>query len=711
MGRLTHTVSGKIADVHSPTVAPIRSLKAHFLPVQEGSGEASPTNIRNITFKSSLDVYKFGVNVFDGVWEDGGLNTSTGEDKVMSGWIRSKNYLAVRPSSEYVMIYEDPNPSSPGWHMCMFEYDENKTFINYTWYMAGALHTFGNTTHYVRFFMDSGYTAASSRDVSVNYPSTVTEYIPYVAPEIIPVEWTSNNIVYGGYIDLVTGVIATEYKMWTANTANMNRNSDNYPGWNGCGIINVVGPGYDQIFYPNNVDGSFMNCGRQINIITKYEGSDNVVLGRGTYGLTEAEWKALAIDVQFCYRLPEPEIVGTVNDPATLFTSKGITNFADSDNMPVEVEYDVAENPEIIKMRKKFIASEPHLVVKNDRINTFNTDMVHGLKSLKVAVNYTQDGTGDPSPTNIRAIHGFSGVGVNVTGKNIFDSSQADWVSGKYINENGEVKNSSSYKYNTKYIPIKPSTTYYAQCNKSSKTAITMPLYDINKNFIERVIPVGATQGTGLQSGSFTTPANAAYFRFSIGTSTTNVMFEESSEVHEYESFGNLYEVDWSNDAGEIAVGTLDLVTGVLIVEAYILVVTEIAASDSYMAVKKLGEKDSINRNYKSCNALKAVSYSSITTETDNVFAYYRSNTRNYDAIGFRINGKPTGNEANTSERVNAVNAELAALTNAGTPLTFVYYLNTPDVYQLTPAQISTVLGQNNIWSDDGGTEVKFWTH
>lgn len=31
--------------------------------------------------------------------------------------------------------------------------------------------------------------------------------------------------------------------------------------------------------------------------------------------------------------------------------------------------------------------------------------------------------------------------------------------------------------------------------------------------------------------------------------------------------------------------------------------------------------------------------------------------------------------------------------------------------YQLTPQQIKTLIGRNNIWSDAGNVEVKFWTH
>lgn len=49
MGKLTHTVSGSIASFKSADQAPINSLKIHFFPIQSGSGDPSPENIRPIS--------------------------------------------------------------------------------------------------------------------------------------------------------------------------------------------------------------------------------------------------------------------------------------------------------------------------------------------------------------------------------------------------------------------------------------------------------------------------------------------------------------------------------------------------------------------------------------------------------------------------------------------------------------------------------------
>jgi hypothetical protein len=43
-----------------------------------------------------------------------------------------------------------------------------------------------------------------------------------------------------------------------------------------------------------------------------------------------------------------------------------------------------------------------------------------------------------------------------------------------------------------------------------------------------------------------------------------------------------------------------------------------------------------------------------------------------------------------------------------GTPVTIVYELATPQTYQLSPIEVSTLLGQNNIWANCGDVDVEY---
>ena len=58
---------------------------------------------------------------------------------------------------------------------------------------------------------------------------------------------------------------------------------------------------------------------------------------------------------------------------------------------------------------------EPVLQTKSasGSVATFNTALAMPLSSCNIAVNAWQEGSGDPSPSNVRAIHGFSEVNVN----------------------------------------------------------------------------------------------------------------------------------------------------------------------------------------------------------------------------------------------------------------------------------------------------------
>lgn len=63
MAKLTHTVSGNnITSFRSADIANIESLKCHFLPVQEGSGDPSPENVRPISGWNGIQIQHINKN-------------------------------------------------------------------------------------------------------------------------------------------------------------------------------------------------------------------------------------------------------------------------------------------------------------------------------------------------------------------------------------------------------------------------------------------------------------------------------------------------------------------------------------------------------------------------------------------------------------------------------------------------------------------------
>ena len=149
-------------------------------------------------------VYQSGINVWDEQWEVGDI-TESGVNVAGSNNIRSKDYIPILPNTQYYLhIGSDVN-------MRYYYYDENKTCINNR---GGYKYADGkNTTttspdnaKYMRFKMFQAYGTTYNNDISINIDYTDTAYHEYVG-NTYAVTFTEQGTVYGGVIDIVTGVL------------------------------------------------------------------------------------------------------------------------------------------------------------------------------------------------------------------------------------------------------------------------------------------------------------------------------------------------------------------------------------------------------------------------------------------------------------------------------------------------------------------------
>ena len=84
MGTVKYT--GPVASFHCPTEATIRSLKVHFSPKQEGSGDPNPENVREIVGWDGVEVNKSGRNLMHLVgYSAVNLTTTTATRKLTNG--------------------------------------------------------------------------------------------------------------------------------------------------------------------------------------------------------------------------------------------------------------------------------------------------------------------------------------------------------------------------------------------------------------------------------------------------------------------------------------------------------------------------------------------------------------------------------------------------------------------------------------------------
>ena len=252
------------------------------------------------------------------------------------------------------------------------------------------------------------------------------------------------------------------------------------------------------------------------------------------------------------------------------------------------------------------------------------------LNSLKTTIEAVQSGSGDPSPSNVRPISGWSAVNVVDNRDNQWDETYTanTWLD----NIDGSTASQSGYNV-TGYIKVKPNTTYYKMNNRSGRNL----LFDANKNALPNqswnAIPSNATV--------FTTLSNAHYIRFTIrDEELSNFGFNYPSTDTEYHAYnGHSVTIQLGQT---VYGGELDVTSGVLTVTH-----TSIASYNG----------ESINEPWISSMDV----YQSGATPT-------------------------TGAQV-------------------------VYPLTTPQTIQLTPTQVRSIVGQNNIFTDCGSiTEAQYFS-
>ena len=545
MGKLTHTVKGPIASFRSADKAPIESLKIHFLPKQEGSGDPSPVNIRPISGWTDSDFDQHGINLWDEDWEIGRINVNTGKnDNNVTSTIRSKNYIPCRPGTKYFIKH-----SMGTNNLCLFFYDKHKNFISYGWKYSLEV-TVPDNCYYLRFYLHSTYGTEYHNDVGINYPSSKMSYVPYSGNARISItfpasgknqfnpnaEWIIGSTYR--YIPFYFGEY-DYYMSFTVKDPNVDTSdlyigfsyfepissSDATMGYNWCiekGVIkqnhtNRISQGATNIYYgligkyllvyPNTEDTySRLLSAYDIQIEkgtspTAYEpyASDNIVYGGyidPVRGKLVATWEAINKPLsQWTHSVPTSiryytdfahdmkcvddgvygnsqkcniapfswsdtdntnphffigrssskgraylylpadydgsqviqvaaKLVTPIEydiDPITLQAFLDRNNFWSDTNDDTEVEYTFTDH----LSKRKLTMNIPHVESASGPVASFNTDMKAPIVDLKAYFIPVQGGTGNPSPSNIRPINGYTGLNINQTGKNLINLSTA----------------------------------------------------------------------------------------------------------------------------------------------------------------------------------------------------------------------------------------------------------------------------------------------
>lgn len=312
---------------------------------------------------------------------------------------------------------------------------------------------------------------------------------------------------------------------------------------------------------------------------------------------------------------------------------------------------------------------------------------VFPVKSLVATIEPKQEGSGTPSPENIRPISGWTGVNITRTGKNIFDG---EWESG-YINTNNGQPASGGSNVRPKHkIFVLPSKTY-AISHSSGNRNIYWFTYKADGSF-SRYIGLKNTA-----SSTIATNADEYYlwcYQYNNTSAPSNMQIEISPKT-DYEPYtGQTYPVSWQSEAGTVYGGYIDVVSGTLVAT-----MAKIEDMSTLRLIKELvldkGLYDIAVPNKAYGGNFICSCYESANVPNDQLLdkqAGYRSEAYNKEYVVIRDD--EGGGASHFQEMLSGQS--------------LVYELETPQTYQLTPTEVMMLLGENRIWADCGDVNMTY---
>lgn len=315
------------------------------------------------------------------------------------------------------------------------------------------------------------------------------------------------------------------------------------------------------------------------------------------------------------------------------------------------------------------------------------------LQECKAEIESVQEGSGDPSPTNVRPISGQTEVNVKRCGKNMFDVSSL--IYGRIDNNGNDYQDGNSGFRRTEYIFLKAGT--YTLSRKTATNWYKCYLYDLSKNGIGLMV----NNDTDLYN-SFVLE-NDGYIRIAfdyVPADADCIQLEHGDTATEYEPYnGRTYTIQLGDT---IYGGELDVVTGELTVthESVDLGVL----NWMYDPTSWIGANF-----YAELNNIKYIGDYATTTYPI-LCEKYKVAARNLDSFvddSITVDGsvgQPTHIQVKDSTYTDAI-----AFKTAVTGTKLVYELAEPQTIQLSPKQIRLLDGVNNLSCNTGELNIEYF--
>ena len=313
------------------------------------------------------------------------------------------------------------------------------------------------------------------------------------------------------------------------------------------------------------------------------------------------------------------------------------------------------------------------------------------VSELIVDIEPVQSGSGEPSPTNVRPISGWDECNVTRTGKNLF--ANINPILGRYLSDNGSQILYSGWNISD-FIPIKGGQTYHFKPN-STEGGSAFGFFYANDSVESTIVASKFNSG----EVTITAPNDAQFVRFSYRDTSLNIQLELGSTATAYEPFkGGTETIDFGQTTAFR--GFLDVLNGKLTLThaKYVYNSENIPTMSEAAMSGVLGGKTRIfiNQSGISRGGGSGVVDGEICDKYDSISSdfMYRGNQ------GISLRDNVTTGFYIYNPDIQGITAWQQEISTNG--LEVVAPLAEPIVIQLTPAQVRTLLNDNNIFADTG---------
>lgn len=686
------------------------------------------SNLCPITGYDAVNVPRAGKNLlgdYGHKWEN-----ATGAYSEQAS-ARSTTKLPVNPGDTFAFS-KNCTFTNSGSNIVVRQYDENGDYKSngnsvMSWSQTSGIYTVPDGIYFIGItqFYDSNLEAyENSGNVQVEMGSTVTQYeAPHLAVYPITLSTASRTVsgttttagtVYGGnlvlnrdgsgsiYVDTGTHTCTGTEATWGSNTTanSYYRAMSDANEIIACNWLSPLSSGQSTDM-PNWT--ARMN-GNHLNLL--------IMLDSNYDTLDKAKALMASNNLQVVFTLEHPVTYElTANQVQTLLGYNYI--YADAGIITLDYRQEkYAEESTVLGLLPTGTATGNPITISDGAANM-------PLKKLQIAIEPKQDlSNGNPSPTNICPISGWTGANMTRTGKNLIpdgtDTSNG-YIAYKMLLSDGSVSD-NGVQFVSEYFRVKPSEIYTVTQQDGTLNNASICFYDKNKAFIS------GTKFSKRTSFQVTTPDNAVYCRcdqmydstklnqVEVGSVSTAVIANESAA----------YTITFPSEAGTVYGGSLILDEhgdGTLTV-------------DQKKVVLNGTETWTVSEGSQGENAINVFAYPSGITDAALILGNCISDklqsvspdisaatlvTIEGGCVTLRAAGSGPAllvpfSALNGISRTSTIAAMQTAVKAwlAADPLTLVYKLATPITYTLTANQIRTLLGSNTIWADCGAVSIEY---